>query len=180
MEIIITLENKSDFEQKVVLLNALFDCGKINGGLPDSISAKVRINKAEGFIDMDYTNILNQIIFVPLIVGFTKTTNNRQLNIFMYNRHGLKYPIEPYLTISKQPRAKVKNEIGEMVWKTKWNPERWNVADTGELFILDGKQIIELTIFPRQKFEIYFDSPERFKIQQTNVENLLKTSKYGN
>ncbi len=171
MKIVITIKNNSLNNQKVLLLNAMMD------GFPDGISVSIRIIHPDGsFSDKTYNTLLEYTMMVPQLVNVIKTTNNRQLDFFNYDIRRFKHPCEPGLTIDKKPRQRkqVKDyncgDIGEgfvWVWEysKKWNPKKWNIADTGEWFILDGKcQLIELDILQKQEFEIVLNVSERIKL----------------
>ncbi len=172
MEIIIKIKSNNNHKQKLVLLNAMVN----NPEPPPGTLISVRINRPDGFVDIKYNQLMARSVFIPTIVNVIKTTNNRQLEFFTMDFRGRKSAMEPQLTIDRKPRPYKKVKYShtdsdghtdtwyEREYLTKWNPKIWNISDTGEQFIMDGKEIIELDILPLQEFEIVLAVKENIKI----------------
>ena len=131
------------------------------------------VNEVNKYTSVDYIQLLNQTLHDPMIINVVESTNNRQLDFSMGYAMGRMQMLEPSLTIDRQPRPTkdvkcVQEEDGEVIYSwveeeyiTKWNPQEWNIADTQEKFIVDGKEIIDLHIFANQLFEISFSVTPR-------------------
>lgn len=166
---------------KILIYNAslkkanfiLFDEIK-NNGRKHKVECTVYIQTKTSWQKVEYKNLINQIAIYPFVVNVIKSTNNRQLNFFSVNAFK-KTPAEPCLTINKKPRPKrrvkelycpteLSYEDYSYEYVTKWDSKKWNIADTGEQFLLAHcEMLIEVAIAAKQKFEIYFNVNENIK-----------------
>ncbi len=152
-----------DYPQKVNLLDAYLNLCTHNNNLPDTVIASTRMTYVNDRTKKTYNDFLELVVHQPKMASFLHTTNNRQLNIFNRLSNGGLVPRMPRLTIDKLPRPQKAivliddddEEYTEFEYVEKWDPEKWNIADTGEQFILGGELLMELDILPKQEFNIF-------------------------
>lgn len=165
MQIILKIKNINPHRVMMNLLGAMRAPMSDNCGLPKGITI-------EGFIDdgdirgLKYRDLLNQTCVDPMLINVDSSTNNRQLDFSYGGIDGRIQMLEPSLTIKKKPRPehKVWDGFGwSYEYKTAWKPKVWNIADTQEEFICDGKEIIDLKIEPNQLFEIVLNVTKRVR-----------------
>lgn len=165
MQIILKIKNINPHRVMMNLLGAMRTLMSDNCGLPKGITI-------EGFIDdgeirgLKYRDLLNQMSVDPILINVVESTNNRQLDFSIGDNWGRIQMLEPSLTIKKKPRPehKVWDGFGwSYEYKTAWKPKVWNIADTQEDFIADGREIIDLKIEPNQLFEIVFNATKRVR-----------------
>ncbi len=175
MEIILKISSGSTKKSKISLLNAWRSMYLPNFGLPSGIHVTVCIQKSNReFHYVEYEKLLQMLSYTPNMVNFETTTNNRQLSIFAIDAVGHKNDFEPSLTIDKKPRPekRIKTYTSddeddwwyEHEYIKEWNPKEWNIADTGESFILDNTVEIKLDLLPKQDFTIAIKVRKKIKI----------------
>lgn len=145
MKIKLTITNTNKKAVVIKVLNCMYE-------LPKGVSAKVDST-------VSYEALCEHFRHNPEMIRFMRSTNNRQLMFYIQDIHGFLSQPEPSLTITGKERKKVwySTEYGDdWEYKPKWNPKKWNIADTHERIIWDTKNISELKIGAYQKFEIEF------------------------
>lgn len=155
MDYKLLITNNYKTSKKVNILSGLY-ASPPNFGLPKQVSADI--------VDSEdtYSKIVSSFLVNPALIEFRKSTNNRQLNFYQQDMHGLDYGIEPVLTINKEERAttlkkhrKSKRGYIQTFLRT-WVPEQWNICDTQERIAWKHYCYVELTLLPQQKFELEF------------------------
>ncbi len=131
-----------------------------NFGLPENVVMHCHIERPDAIENVIYELVLKQLLMVPDTVNFIETTNNRQLSIFYRSPVVESEPAEPTLTIKKTPRRFINQGT---TYRHKWNPKRWNIADTQEKFWLDANCFFELEMYPLSEFEIKLKIHQRPK-----------------
>ena len=157
-KLVITNETK---QQKAKILYAV-NLNEKNFGLPEGVVVEVK-NK-----DFTYEKILQHLTMRACLIKFISSTNNRQLFFWYQNAMG-SYAIEPQKNIDGTLREKYRGESfklgkdtiyeGDLFynWFTnKWNPKKWNIADTHEITIWTFSNFIDLYIKKKQVFELEF------------------------
>lgn len=131
----------------------------------DCMEAVIQVGQRQHKIE--YNKIVDQFAVQPSIAYVFKSTNNRQLNFYTINMFQGKVYFEPQFEIINgmafgnviQLRQRIKSNEPHEEWKykRKWNPKKWNIADTKEYFLTAAnKFLIEVRLKPLQKFEISF------------------------
>lgn len=155
----ITVTNHTRRLQKIYVANIGQDYNKPNHGLPDGVS--ITLATAAPGINA-YTRFLQAFRISPEMVYVKDCTNPRQLNFWMYSMFGEARAMQPQLTKDGTPREKIYVEeydyegfeSGGYRYKKRWNPKKWNIADTHERFIMHIGTQIQLDIKRGQDFKI--------------------------
>lgn len=166
MQIILKIKNSNKKSLMMNLLGAMRAPMADNCGLPKGITIEGFFHDESGITGLKYRDLLNQMSVDPILISVVKSTNNRQLDFSIGDNWGRIQMLEPSLTIKKKPRPEHKVWDGfswSYEYKTAWKPKVWNIADTQEDFIADGREIIDLKIEPNQLFEIVFNATKRVR-----------------
>lgn len=149
-EILITVFNKSNKKCDVELLCFIFNSNKPNNGLPKDVSVSVLITEDDKPIkEIEYGEFLKHSTHQPTALQVIESTDNRRISFFKWTLYGEICPIVPQIT----PKGLSYYLDGGY----KWDSKKHNIADTQEGFIMDGKEIIYLTINPKESFELRFN-----------------------
>lgn len=107
--------------------------------------------------NINYEKLIDMIRMEPMLVNIFESTNNR--NLFFYtNYFRERNPMEPGLTIDGDPRPQKRDSEGELHFIKNWDEKSWNIADTHEKFIMDGKELIIIKdLKPNRSFQIVFN-----------------------
>lgn len=182
----LTLKIKNHCSKKIrfSLFNVLYNSLN-NIPIPKDveITALVKNPKSKAF-EVKYQDILVQIDIVPVMVNMLKSTNNRQLDFFKYDKRDLMFggkticELEPGLTIDRKPRPvkSVKRNYvdddgcvqkwAENEYVKKWDPKEWNIADTKEVFILDNLVGVNINLLSLQEFELILNVHSKPELSQ--------------
>lgn len=166
----LTIKNLTLVPHKLRLFDVLTNVNATNCGLPNGVAVSIKESPS-----YTYKEFLQHIMIVAPMVEVASSTNNRQIDFYFHDPHGMQAPMEPGLTKDGKPRPrkyfKVKYSdrfvYRDWDYRTKWNPKKWNAADTHEPFMLDISVLIELLLKPYQEFKLAFNLHERLQIKMT-------------
>ena len=180
MKLHLTIKNNSKNDYKSITLFDCFapkprfkknyDCVGVPAGV--HITVKVIDEKNNVIYKPTYFDMLTQFNIIPGVVSVESTSNNRLLDFWNLDIYGGRRAMEPGLTINKKPRPekriKMTNEYGD-VWyeweyKTEWNPKKWNIADTGEEFLMNNLIRVFLKLDKKSTFELCLNIKPRVNI----------------
>lgn len=177
MKIVMKIRNENNFEIKTSLLNGLMNIQNLDCGLPKNVFVDVRINKInDEFNDIKYRELMSFSLYEPMAVKIINTTNNRQLDFYYFDIMTGKQPLIPQLTIDGKPRC----ADGETIISNSkhdgdyWDGNIYNIADTQESFIIDGKEVVDILLFPNQIFNIHIGVMAKVNITPKNLLHFCK------
>lgn len=148
----IIVANETNKPITVNLMNAL------DPAVPPGVSVEIMD------CSVTYEQFIEYIRLCPVVIQFVRSTNNRQLFFNYTDRYGGAGGLEPQLTIEGKPRPiKWMRQLEDghafdiSEFATKWNPKKWNIADTHEKLIWEFGFHVELNLKKLQTFEIDFN-----------------------
>ena len=149
----IRIKNDTDRKQAITLFHAAFTFTMVNFGMPAGVSVRVESE----IIGMRYLDLLALIMADRMPVRIISSTNNRKLTFRAHSLYRREPdPMEPHLTKKGNYRPRKGRK-----YLMKWNPKKWNIADTHEPFLLDIGVECELVIKPWQEFNLELHVFER-------------------
>ena len=159
MKIVITILNASNAKQFVSLVPCLYkEEDFLSRGI--MVSAQIADNEP-----IPYRLFAESISVQPIPAKVMGSSNNRQVNFFALNGlTGGESPLEPTLTKKGNARRRINKAFGDWDYRDKWNPEKWNVADTHEAFVMDYLNRIEVCVKPYRTFSLEIERLEKIKI----------------
>lgn len=156
------VENTTNKQQTIKLLSALYSDMSY---IPKGVNIQLLSDKYD-----DYMDLANHIRMDAIIIKFLHSSNNRQLFFWKIFPDASQIQLEPALDINKMPRFlqpgkdfyfgnSIINEndifVGEPLQK--WDPKKWNIADTHEPAYWTFSHFINLYIKKQQTFELEFE-----------------------
>ncbi len=154
MYIQILLTNDSKFTRTVTIFDAIAQNNEKKEF--EQACAQLRISIAVSITDengkfkghRDYWELMRHCIHTPVKARVTDTTNNRKINFFIRNPFfGEPTPFVPQLDKNKKRRTS----------RSVWDSKQWNIADTGEFFILDALFLAHITLDILSSFELVLE-----------------------
>lgn len=164
----LTVKNGTNKRQQVSLFNILTNLHKPNYGLPQGVTFD--IDKT------DYGRLLLYINPSNILAKIRRCTNPRQLDFTTTSILGVTRPLMPHLTKQGYHRPQVYvAAVDGYEYKTPWDPKKWNIADSGEGFMLNVGLCIMLDLKRAQTFTISMDIIDPAKVN--GEPHMFKTSK---
>ena len=137
-----------------------------NFGFPEFIQVSIESD----IKDLTYKKLLQHLGYKSVVMKFFESTNNRHMFFWYMNAHGTRYPMEPSLNAdgTKRPVWKGKKvpffgedvyegDLFETEYTNKWNPKKWNIADTHEECLWTFSNFIYVFVEAKKEFEIEFE-----------------------
>jgi len=173
----IEVDNTTGKEQSIMLFNASNIYTSRNFGIPDGVVITGVYDLLEPLkAPMSYGMFLSSIIVAPTPIRINSSTNNRQLAFYKhYFDKPQREPMEPGLTKAGKQRS-INHGIEQVRpgvllytckgYRIKWNPKKWNIADTHEDFIMDIGFQCELLLKPLQIFNLDIEVCQRVSLKR--------------
>ena len=156
-KIIVQIKNNDSNKKSFKLFFGLLNLQEPNLGAPSRVDVKVWIKTRNAgksnLKPIGYRELLSITTIDPIAVSVNKTTSNRQLEFNTIDPLGIVSPMIPQKT----------KEGKKIIEEDYWDKNEWNIADTGEAFFLNGREIVQVNLLSKQKFLIEFDVIENVK-----------------